>query len=77
MDESGLDFGEMFWLSDAESMARMITDKMGRIESYNDQVESTSNVMEKESRSLSSLKKLYFNFKYKFEFNLGNKSPFS
>lgn len=66
MDESGLGFGEMFWFSDAESMARMITDKVGRIESYNDQVESTSSVIEKAPRSLSSFKKLYFNFKYKF-----------
>lgn len=66
MDESGLGLGEMFWFSDAESMARMITDKMGRIESYHDQVESTSSVIKKEPRSLSSLKRLYFNFKYKF-----------
>lgn len=72
MEESGLDFGELFWLSDAESMARIITDKMGQIESYNEQIELTSNLMEKESRSLFSFKKFYFGLKHKFSLNIND-----
>ncbi len=72
MDDSGLDFEERFWFSDADSMARMITDKIGTIESYNEQIEYTSQLIQKESRSLSFFKKFYSSLKPKFWFNLGN-----
>ena len=65
MDDSGLDFEERFWFSDAESMARIITDKIGTIESYNEQIEYTSELIQKESRSLSFLKKFYSSLKPK------------
>ena len=72
MDDSGLEFEEMFWFSDAESMARIITDKIGTIESYNVQIEYRSELIQKESRSLSFLKKFYSSFKPKFRLNPGD-----
>lgn len=72
MDDSGLEFEELFWFSDAESMARMITDKIGTIESYHDQVEYTSELIQKEPRSRSFFKKFYSSLKPKFGFNSGD-----
>lgn len=72
MDDSGLEFEERFWFSDAESMARMITDRIGTIESYNDQIEYTSQLIQKESRSHSFLKKFYSSLKPQLRFKLGD-----
>ncbi|MBE9144608.1 hypothetical protein [Planktothrix mougeotii] len=68
MDDSDLGIEEQFWLSDAESMARMITDKMGVIESYHQPSEYAFELTPSELRS--PLFRLAFLSKWKMKFRL-------